>query len=148
MARPGVKSYPQARALSASPFARIVLVLDVLAHLVVLAVVGKAAAAGALATTWTVVVLVLAALTVVASLGSLGLRARSRVWRGRLCAAALLVAIWRGGPLDDDRVAILATVLWSGLVWITLLVEGRRVSAAVVEATGEEGLGDDPSRHL
>jgi len=39
-------------------------------------------------------------------------------------------------------------VLWTGLVWITLLVEGRRVSAAVVEATGEEGLGDDPSRHL
>lgn len=148
MARPGVKSYPHARALSASPFARIVLVLDVLAHLVVLAKVGRAAAAGELATPWTIVLGALAASTVFASLGSLGLRARSRVWRGRLCAAALLVAIWRGGPLDDDRVAILGVVLWTGLVWITLLVEGRRVSAAVVEATGEEGLGDDPSRHL
>ncbi len=37
-------------------------------------------------------------------------------------------------------VPALVTV-WTGLIWVALLVEGRRVAAAVVEATGEEGLG-------
>jgi hypothetical protein len=150
MARPGVKHYPEARPLAALPASRALLGLDALAHLVAAAGIAVAAVRGQAFLPLPVGLgLAAAALaTAAAALGALGLRPLALTWRRRLALLAAGVAVWRGGPLDDQRLAIVTLVAWSGVIWITTLVEGRRISASVAEATGEEGLGDDPSRHL
>lgn len=146
MAKPGVKAYPQARALSARPGLRVLLAVD----LVLLAVAGlwgvvRIATVGDLFG-WGA--LVWAPLTAVSTVACLGLRPRGVTWRRRLGLLGVVAVLLRNGPFKyQPWVPVLVTV-WTGVIWVALLLEGRRIAAAVVEATGEEGLGDDPSRHL
>ena len=146
MARPGIKHYPDARALSARSGLRALLVIDVLLHigsvawaLVRLVTVGDVYG-------W--IALGLAVATIPTSVGSLGLRPLAAIWRRRLGALAVVFVLLRGNPFVDNPWVAVAVTVWTGLIWVALLTEGRRVAAAVVEATGEEGLGEDPSRHL
>ncbi len=148
MARPGFKSYPHAKALSARPATRLLLAIDALANLGLAGLLARAGVQGNLGPGAGFGLAAAALLAAFASIGSIGMRPRARNARMTLCLVAWIAAVWRGGPLDGAVAGTLALVVWNGLVWIVLLVEGRRISAAIAEATGEEGLGDDPSRHL
>jgi hypothetical protein len=76
---------------------------------------------------------------------SFGLWAGAMVWRRRLAVVFVVATLWRGSPLESRWMQV-AAVVWACAVWIALLTEGRRVSLAVAEATGEEVLGADPEK--
>jgi hypothetical protein len=75
------------------------------------------------------------------SLASVGLRARAMTWRRRLGLVLLLAVVWTGTPYDGTPFRTFA-VLETGLVWVALLQAGKRVSQAVMAATGAESLHD------
>ncbi len=86
-----------------------------------------------------------ALLTSLSTLYSFGLWAGAMVWRRRLALVFVMATLWRGSPLESRWMQV-AAVIWAASVWIALLSEGRRISLAVAEATGEEVLGADPER--
>lgn len=155
MARPGVKLHHEAVALSARPAARAVLGADALFNLAAagLAVAGHVGgqfpggqSAGGLG--WLVAILLLCVLTTASAIGSMGLRPRAMSSRRRLGFVAILVAVLRGGPIAAWQGAQIAVVVWTGVVVVVLLQEGRRISRAIVDAGDDGGLGDDPSRFV
>lgn len=89
------------------------------------------------------VMLLWALLTFAMALRSVGLWAGAMVWRRRLAFLAILGVVWRGCPIGTIPVQV-GVILWGAVVWIVLLLEGRRVALAVSEATGEEVLEVDP----
>lgn len=82
-------------------------------------------------------------LTALTALGCLQLAPRAMAWRRRLGLLAVLevVALGVGGT---DR-AVLVT-LWTGAIWVALLVGGLALSREVARVSGEEGLELDPAR--
>jgi hypothetical protein len=82
-------------------------------------------------------------LTGLALLGCLRLSPRSMSMRRRLGLLAVLecVALGVGGP--GRAVAV---TLWTGAIWVALLVGGLALSREVARVSGEEGLELDPSR--
>jgi hypothetical protein len=87
----------------------------------------------------------------VTDVGALALNAAAMKWRRRLAFVATIAVLWRGGPFAPGAPASgasawqIATILDGALVWIATLAEGRRVSRAVAEATGEQVLSVDPT---
>ena len=149
MAKPGTKAYPQAQALSASRGLRAMLAADLLLHVLALGAAVRQIGTGAVVPAfWPWLAVGYALLAMVASLGALGLRPRAISWRRRLGLLAVAGVLWRGGAYAGSRELTLGVVVWTGAIWVATLLEGRRIAAAIVAATGEEGLGDDPSRHL
>jgi hypothetical protein len=80
-------------------------------------------------------------LSAAASGGSAALSGNAIVWRRRLGVLAVVLALWRDGPVPF-ALGQAAVVVWTGLVWIALLLAAREIQRAIVEATGEEGLPD------
>jgi hypothetical protein len=133
------------RSLSSRPGFRLVVALDALAH-VALAV--WAVASGFTQNMdglafWMLVGYVVA--VVANDVGALGLNASAMAWRRRMALVAVLATIMRGSPFETHAWQV-AAVLDGAILWIVLLVEGRRVSRAVAEATGEHVLSADPSK--
>jgi hypothetical protein len=58
-------------------------------------------------------------------------------WRRRLVFVAIVAVVWRNGPLSGAVAAVVA-VLYSGVVWVALVVGGRALSRAIATATGED----------
>jgi hypothetical protein len=77
------------------------------------------------------------AAVVAADLAAARMSPRGLTWRRRLGYVAILAVVWRGGPLEDRAVAV-ATVLWTGFVWVALVVGGRALSRAIASVTGED----------
>lgn len=146
MARPGIKQYPEARSLSARPGFRALVLLDVLLHIGIVA--WALLRVVQLGDTFGWIALGLAAAILPTSIGCLGLRPLSAIWRRRFGLLAVIAVLVRGNPFAQQPWVAVTVTVWTGIMWTALLIEGRRVAAAVVEATGEEGLGEDPSRHL
>jgi hypothetical protein len=129
--------------VEAPPFLGVVLLVDLLVALAVLALAawslatdgggafpmtrGEAVGAAALA------VLVLVADVAAGRLSPAGL-----TWRRRLGYVAMGAAVWRGGILREHREAAALVTLYSGVVWIALVVGGRALSRAIASATGED----------
>lgn len=146
MARPGIKHYPDAAPISARTGFRVLMAIDLVQHvLIAIGAIWRVFAVGDLFA-W--VALGLSVGIAFTSLGCMGLRPLSTVWRRRLGAIAVLAVLLRNGPFAHLPWVAASVTLWNGTIWVALLLEGRRIAAAVVEATGEEGLGEDPSRHL
>jgi hypothetical protein len=76
-------------------------------------------------------------LVLVADVFAARLSPRGLTWRRRLCFVAIVAVVWRGGPFARVAVAV-PVILWSGLVWIALVVGGRALSRAIAAATGED----------
>ena len=149
MARPGFKAYPEAEALRARRPWLWVCAIDACSHLLLAGwLLGGPALRLVSPVSGPWVVGTLAIVAAACALGCMGLRPKATNWRRRVGVALVVAALWRGGPLDRGALWTVAIVLWQGVVWIGSLVEGRRVTRAIVDATGEEGLGDDPSRHV
>jgi hypothetical protein len=87
--------------------------------------------------------LALGVATALSTLACFALRPRAMSMRRRLGLLAVLEVLLPGpgGPIR----AVLVT-LWTGAVWVGLLVGGLALSREVVRVTGEEGLEVDPSR--
>jgi hypothetical protein len=77
------------------------------------------------------------AAVVAADLAAARMSPAGLTWRRRLGYVAILAVVWRGGPLEDRAVAT-ATVLWTGFVWVALVVGGRALSRAIASVTGED----------
>ena len=144
MARPGIKHYPEARSLSAQPGFRLLIAMDIVVHLA--ALIWAAFFVGDAAVWFSFATVLLSIGVMLADQACFGLRPLGMIWRRRLGVGLVLLLLLRGGPVPR-WVAVVGT-LWTGAVWIGTLLEGKRVAQAVVEATGEEGLGEDPSRYL
>ena len=143
--------HKDARALTSTPGFRAAVGADLLVHGVgaVLAVTsGVTSAFDAWA--WTFFGLYLAGV-VLTDVGAFALHAGAMKWRRRLAFVATVAVLWRGSPFgpDDPRAGASAwqivVILDGALVWIASLAEGRRVSRAVAEATGEQVLSVDPT---
>ena len=139
------KTIEGGRELSSGPGFRVVLLLDALGH-VVLPIWAIVSGFTQRMDTFGFWMMILYAVGVVANdLGALGLNASAMTWRRRLALVAVLAAVWRGSPFDEQGFKI-AAILVGAIVWIAILLEGRRVSRAVAEATGEQVLSADPTQ--
>jgi hypothetical protein len=108
-----------------------------LADLCLAVAVGTAAPFVARETSHAVAVGVYCALVVVADLAAARMSAAGLTWRRRLGYVAMIAVVWRDGPLEHQGVAV-ATILWTGLVWVALVVGGRALSRAIASVTGED----------
>ena len=153
MARPGYKVYAEAEPVAASATLRTVFGLDLLA--IAGAVVATTVWGPRFVGVWDsarfgtphLLALLWSLAAALAAVGCMGLRPAGLTWRRRLGLVAVVAVLWSAGPCT--RVGIkLAVVVWSGAVVIATLLAGRTIARAIVDATGEEGLGEDPSRHL
>ena len=143
---PRTRVHDHGEALASRPGYRLLLGLDliVLVGLLVLAIRWLVAGDGVPAAfAWGVVAWAL--VTMATTVRSLGLWAGAMVWRRRLALVAIMGVLARGSPLATSAWQV-PVVLWGAVLWIALLSEGRRVSLAVADATGEEVLGADPDR--
>ena len=133
------------RALSSRMGYRLVLGADALAHagLLVWAIASGFTQRFDLLGFWGLVLYVVA--VVGADLGAIALNSRWMTMRRRMAFVALIGVLWRGSPFNTLGWQVAAT-LDAALVWIAILVEGRRVSRSVAEATGEQMLSVDPTR--
>lgn len=80
--------------------------------------------------------------TALTTLGCFVLAPRAMAWRRRLGLLALAEALFSGVGGNARGVAI---ALWTGAVWVGLLIGGLALSREVARVTGEEGLEVDPS---
>ena len=85
---------------------------------------------------------VLGLLTAATTLRCFVLAPKAMAWRRRLGLVALAEVLFSGVGGDLRGVAI---ALWTGAVWVGLLVGGLALSREVARVTGEEGLEADPS---
>jgi hypothetical protein len=90
---------------------------------------------------WALLTLGLA--TALSTLGCFALRPKAMAWRRRLGLLAVLEVVVPG--VGGTPRAVLVT-LWTGAIWVGLLVGGLALSREVVRVTGEEGLEVDPAR--
>ncbi len=153
MARPGFKVYPDAAPVAASAGLRWLLGLDLIA--IFMAAVAATVWGPRFIGVWDsarfdtphLLALAWALLAAGATVGCLGLRPFGITWRRRLGIIAVIGVLLSNGPCTHTGVK-LAVVVWTGAVVVATLVAGRTIARSIVDATGEEGLGEDPSRHL
>ena len=74
---------------------------------------------------------------VAADVGAARMSAPAITWRRRIGFVAIVAALWRGGPFSPAPFAV-PIVLWSGFVWVALVLGGRALSRAIASATGED----------
>ena len=140
---PRTRVHTQGAALSSSTGYRLWMALDLVLILSVAVLAIRLWADGTEPTWFPPVMLLWALLSVAVDLRAIGLWAGAMVWRRRLAFLAVIGVVWKGCPIGTIPVQV-GVILWGAVVWIVLLLEGRRVALAVSEATGEEVLEVDP----
>ena len=135
----------EAESLSSRTWFRVVMVVDLLAQLALLVFVLSQWFGGETGSpTWILAAGASCLLAgAIASLFSIGLLAKALTWRRRTALLAVILVLLRTGPWAQHTIQVSVT-LWALLIWLALLIEGKRVARAVAQATGEEVLSLDP----